>query len=376
MYIGNRLFCIAVCLFIVARAAAQEYYVYVTAESEDAVYCVKFDGVEASVAEEIPVGYIPTEIEGPHGITVGLDGQHWYLSMAHGVPYGKVYKFSTETNELLAETELGLFPASMQQSIATGFLYIVNFNLHGKMTPSSVSVVDPKSMTELTKITTGSMPHGSRISPDGMHHYSVAMMSGELFEINTLDLAVSRKLSLEKKGMTMTGHEGHQGHAGMNMAEPARQEKMMHSMVKPTWVIPHPDDPIVYVAGNGSDELLEIDLEEWKVTHRMPTGKGPYNVEVTPDGSKIVVTYKSEGKTAIWDAREHKELARIDNSRRVSHGIAISPDSRYAFVSVEGVGAEPGSVDVIDLEAMKRVAVAEVGKQAGGIAFWKMTNSN
>ena len=45
-------------------------------------------------------------------------------------------------------------------------------------------------MTEITKITTGSMPHGSRLSPDGLFQYSVAMMSGELFEIDALDLKV------------------------------------------------------------------------------------------------------------------------------------------------------------------------------------------
>ena len=67
-----------------------------------------------------------------------------------------------------------------------------------------------------------------------------------------------------------------------------------------------------------------------------------------------------------------KELAKISNSRKVSHGIAMTPDNRYAFVSVEGVGGEPGAVDVIDLEKLELVATADVGKQAGGIGFWKM----
>ena len=70
--------------------------------------------------------------------------------------------------------------------------------------------------------------------------------------------------------------------------------------------------------------------------------------------------------------KKGEELARIDNSRKVSHGIAITPDSKFAFVTVEGIGAEPGSVDVIDLQKRERVAVAEIGKQAGGIYFWKM----
>ena len=112
---------------------------------------------------------------------------------------------------------------------------------------------------------------------------------------------------------------------------------------------------------------------------RLPIGfreiKGPYNVEVTPDGTKMVVTYKTAAKTGIWDLTTNKELARIDNSRKVAHGVALSPDSRYAFISVEGIGAQPGAVDVIDLQELKKVGTAELGKQAGGIAFWKMESA-
>ena len=69
----------------------------------------------------------------------------------------------------------------MQISSLTGLLYCVNFNLHGAMKPSTVSVVDPQTMTEIKQIRTGVMPHGSRISTNGRYQYSVAMMSGELF---------------------------------------------------------------------------------------------------------------------------------------------------------------------------------------------------
>lgn len=143
-------------------------------------------------------------------------------------------------------------------------------------------------------------------------------------------------------------------------------------MAKPTWVQMHPTKPLAYVANNGANEIVEIDLKEWKITRRFATGKGPYNVEVTPDGTKFVVTYKSDAATAIWDIKTGRELARVENSRKVPHGIAITPDSRFAIVTVEGIGGEPGGVDAIDLQTFKRVDVANVGKQAGGIAFWKM----
>jgi DNA-binding beta-propeller fold protein YncE len=49
----------------------------------------------------------------------------------------------------------------------------------------------------------------------------------------------------------------------------------------------------------------------------------------------------------------------------------VSSDDKYAFVTLEGVGSEPGTVDVIDLATLKRVASVDLGQQAGGIDFWK-----
>jgi DNA-binding beta-propeller fold protein YncE len=290
-------------------------------------------------------------------------------------------KYSTENNQAVARTTLGLFPASMEISNITGFLYCVNFNLHGSMKPSNVSVVDPETMTEITKITTGSMPHGSRLSPDGLFQYSVAMMSGELFEIDALDLKVSRVLDLENNMINnkkidgkMMNDDNMKGKMMTNDKKESMMSSMVemkHSMVKPTWVIPHPKKNIAYVAGNGSDEVIEVNLDKWEVSDRFKTGKGPYNLEITPNGKLMIGTIKSEGKTAIWNLENKQELALIKNTTSVSHGIAISSDSKYAFISVEGIGGEPGIVDVIDLDSYELVSSVKVGKQAGGIAFWK-----
>ena len=355
---------------------AQNYYVYVTAESEDEVALIKFDGKNATVVKTIPVGIWPAEIEGPHGINISPDGKYWYLSLAHGNPYGTLYKFSTETNEVVNTVKLGLFPASLQVSPTTGLLYCVNFNLHGDMVPSTVSVVDPEEMIEIDQIETGVMPHGSRISSDGMFHYSVGMMSGELFEISTAKLKVTRKLNLDGEAVDKPAVEGmdhsKKDHSKMGHGMMTASAPMYHSSTKPTWAIPHPTNGKVYVTGNGTDEVLEVDIDKWEITNRFKTGKAPYNCDVSPDGKYLVVTYKGSAETGIWDLEKGEELPRIKNTRKVTHGVSISSDSKYAFISVEGIGGEPGTMDVIDIKKAEKVASADMGKQAGGIIFWKM----
>jgi len=149
------------------------------------------------------------------------------------------------------------------------------------------------------------------------------------------------------------------------------QGMMHHSIIKPTWVMPHPNGKKLYIAGNGSNEIIEVDINYWSITNRIDTGKGPYNVDVSPNGKYLIATLKGEGKTAIWElGKKRKSL--ISNTSSVSHGVVISPDSKYAFVSVEGKGGEPGLVDVIDIKKSKIVSSVNIGKQAGGIAFWKL----
>ena len=84
------------------------------------------------------------------------------------------------------------------------------------------------------------------------------------------------------------------------------------------------------------------------------------------------MTYKGAASVGIWDVDKSVELARIPTTRRITHGVVIAPDGKFAFVSSEGIGGEPGSLDVISLSTLKRVATVDVGLQAGGIAFWKM----
>lgn len=146
----------------------------------------------------------------------------------------------------------------------------------------------------------------------------------------------------------------------------------MTAVARPTWVHPGPQGRFVYIACNGSDEIKVVDLESWEVVETFDTAPGPYNIDVTVDGRLLVVTYKTAGSTGIWDLEEGRELARLDNSRGVTHGVVVSPDSKFAFVTVEGVGGQPGALDVIDLNTLELVATADVGRQASGIAFWKM----
>ena len=123
----------------------------------------------------------------------------------------------------------------------------------------------------------------------------------------------------------------------------------------------------MWVACNAASDIVEIDAGTWTMRRRIPAGNGVYNLAVTNDGNRLIATNKRGQSVSVFDAGSGRELARLPTQRKVVHGIAISPDDKYAFISVEGIGSEPGTVEIIDLVALKTVARVDVGQMAGGI---------
>jgi DNA-binding beta-propeller fold protein YncE len=339
----------------------KDYLVFVASEGNDRVALVRFGPGGARVERERKVGTNPTELVGPHGLYVSPDGRWYYVTTAHGTPNGALWKFATATDEQTGRVELGRFPATVQISPDGHYAWVVNFNLYGDMVPSSVSVVWTDRMQEVHRIPTCVMPHGSRLSPDGTRQYSACMMNDELVEIDAASMAVARTFML-KQGME---------HAMSSPSHDMTPPKPGDVGCSPTWAQPSVDGRTVWVACNKSNELVEIDAAAWTLRRRIPAGEGIYNLAASADGRLVVATNKKGKSVSVFEASSGKELARITTTRRVPSGLVISPDSRYAFVTQEGVGSEPGAVDVIDLGSLERVASVDVGQQAGGIDFWK-----
>ena len=353
-----------------AAGAGAVYWLYVGAESADLIHRIRFDGA-LSVERTTLVGEIPTETEGPHGLRVSPDGRHLYMTTGHGVPDGKLWKLETGADTVVAEPILlGYFPATIDLTPDGLYAFVANFNLHGEHVPSTVSVVYTPDLVEVEQIETCTMPHGARAAPDGLFLYSNCMMDEQVVEIDTRTFQVVRRLSVApgregpldpdaKAAAPMAG-----GMGGMAaMAGPA---------CSPTWVQPSPDGFSLYIACNAGSRILHVDRQSWELTRVLRAGTGPYNLAVTPDGRLLVATLKQGAGVEFFDLRTGESLARVPTTTTVTHGVEVSPDSRYAFVSSEGVGAEPGKVDVFDLSDFSRVGDVAVGQQAGGIAFWKM----
>jgi Uncharacterized conserved protein len=359
----------------------KDYLVYVLSESADKISLIRFGPNGARIDHQLDTGDMPVDIDGPHGIIMSPDRQFYYVTIGHGRPFGSVWKYSTRDDSVLGKTRLGYFPATVDVTPDGNFIFAVNFNLHGDLVPSSVSVVSTPTMTEVARIQTCTMPHGSRLNPQGTKQYSACMMDDMLVEIDTRTLKVARhfivtrgkelgvmgapKVNTADALASMPGMKDMGGH-GMEPPKPG------DNSCSPTWAQPSADGSSIFVACNKSSEIVEVNANTWQLVRRIPARAGVYNLAITHDGTRLLATNKRDQSVSVFDLKSGKELARLPTKRKVLHGVVVSPDDAYAFVSVEGIGSEPGTVEIIDLKALKTVATVDVSEQAAGIDFYKI----
>ncbi len=372
--VAKILLLIAICPLLV-QAQTKDYLVYVLSEGADKISLVRFGPDGARVDRQIDTGDMPVDIDGPHGIVVSPDRQFYYVSIAHGRPFGSVWKYATKNDAFVGKTTLGYFPATMDISPDGNFLFVVNFNLHGDMTPSSVSVVSTQTMTEVSRIQTCTMPHGSRLNAQGTKQYSACMMDDMLVEIDTRSLKVARHFIVTKGqergviGPPQYPREMNPTHSMHAPGHGSEAPKPGDVSCSPTWAEPSADS--VFVACNGSSEIVEVNVNSWQLVRRISARPGVYNLDITHDGQRLIATNKRDQSVSIYDLKSGRELARLPTKRKVLHGVVVSPDDRYAFVTVEGVGSEPGTVEIIDLTALKTVTTLDIPEAAAGIDFFK-----
>ena len=217
------------------------------------------------------------------------------------------------------------------------------------------------------------------------------MMDDQLVEIDTVKFEVSRRFSLAK------GKEGPLPASADRARRPRDARRGLRRRNRPS-IPPTSATPADAPRDDAGDVLAHLGAavgERQKDLRRLQQGRRdsrdrsrrPGRSHAASRPAAASTTSRSRPTASCWSPRSSraacsrsstspsgKSLARLKTSTTLAHGVAVSPDSRYAFVSSEGVGSAPGKVDVVRSAARSRVAgTVDVGQQASGIAFWKMS---
>src|SRR5688572_4221220 len=103
---------------VAAQGPERDYVVLIASEAVDVITRVRFGpGAGPSLVKvetTTAIGVNPREPDGPHGLAVSPDSRYYYVSTAHGDPYGYLWKVDARTNEIVGRQVLGNFPATAQ----------------------------------------------------------------------------------------------------------------------------------------------------------------------------------------------------------------------------------------------------------------------
>lgn len=348
------------------------YKVGVVSESGDIVSWFIPDGPRLVADRVVPVGLMPTDPDGPHNIAVSADQKWYYISIAHGTPFGSLWKLDATNDTVAGRAPTGMYPTTIGLTPEGEWALVANSDFFGdRPATNTATLVHVTDMTTISDFPACDMPHGSRANHAGTAIYLTCMHGDQILEFDT------GKLAFARRGMAGPGMPGMAGMAGMDHsahATSAGSAAPPDSSCQPTYVAVSQDDKSLYIACNHSNMLVVMDVATMTVTRRVPTGAGAYNVDLSPDGKLLVVTNKKGQSVSIIEVATMAEVARVATTKRIVHGVAFSPDSRYAYISQESIGADPGAIDVIDLTTRQKVFTVPVPAQPTGIVVWRRTN--
>jgi YVTN family beta-propeller protein len=94
-----------------------------------------------------------------------------------------------------------------------------------------------------------------------------------------------------------------------------------------------PDRRLV-VANEDAATATVLDLRSGSIVARVPVGKEPEGVRVSPDGAFVLVTNESDNSISIIDAKSLKVVRNVVVGKR-PRDIAFMPDGKTAYVTGE-----------------------------------------
>ncbi|SEJ84422.1 YVTN family beta-propeller repeat protein [Paraburkholderia diazotrophica] len=127
-----------------------------------------------------------------------------------------------------------------------------------------------------------------------------------------------------------------------------------------------PGDKYLLVGMTGADYVAVIDWRARKVVKTIHTDKGAHNFRSLADGQHVLVTNRVGNTTSILDQNTLMNVGTITGLLPGPDDMELTPDRRYLWVTFRFTRY----VGVIDMKTLKLVNTIKVGKSPHGIYFY------
>lgn len=127
-----------------------------------------------------------------------------------------------------------------------------------------------------------------------------------------------------------------------------------------------PDGSRIVVSNEDSDEASLVDLATDEIFRTVPVGREPEGVRISPDGTLAYVTGETDHDVTVLDTATGDEIARIGVGHRPRDAV-FTPDGEFAYVSAEIAGTV--SEIVVAENRVRRTFEMPEGSLSMGVAL-------
>ncbi|MBC8055062.1 MAG: YncE family protein, partial [Rhizobiales bacterium] len=244
---------------------------------------------------------------------------------------------------------------------------------------ATISVIDPASFAELRRIPTGKEPHHLYLTPDEKSLVVANALADSLTLLDPATGEVQRtitgipdpyhlRFSPDMKWFVIAANRiNHVDIYRWQPADVARPMKLAARVAAgrtPSHLAIDSKSSVVYASMQDSDELMAIDLATQKPRWKVPTGKLPADVFLTPDNKLLLVALTGDEYVEVYDVAQGGGQSTPRLVKRIKTGAGAHAfrglgDGRHVFVS----NRVANSISRID---MKTLEVVESYSAPGG----------
>jgi DNA-binding beta-propeller fold protein YncE len=292
------------------------------------------------------------------------------------------------SSRVLATLPTGEGPHEVAASRDGRWAVVSNYGVRGKP-GNSLTLIDVKklSVARTIDLKEYQQPHGAKFLPGDTTVVVTAqgaklllfvdVRSGAVVKTMPTNGRVSHMLGVSANGDRIVTGNIPDGMMSLIDVKAGGEPKIIPVARQPEGIAITPDGSFSWVGSNRDSVVLIVNNDTGVAVDTLRGFGLPYRLAVSPDGKRAVVTDPVNANVRIFDVATHKQQRSVEIPRDSlvataevpgspsPEGVTISPDSKWAFVTLQG----RNRVITIDLARGTIVAWAVTGTWSDGIAY-------